>query len=171
MNVRPATPDDAELLAQIGATTFYETFRPHNTEEDMQAYIHKSYNVPLIEQNLHNENIHYALAIDEGVVIGYTKLLLGSAHPKLTGNTIELEKIYVQQSFHGSGAGVKLMQYAIDCSRTFYFETLFLGVWKENERAVNFYHKIGFEVFDTRLFQLGSRMCEDYMMKLDIFTD
>ena len=171
MNVRPAKPDDVELLAQIGASTFYETFRPHNTEDDMQAYIHKSYNVPLIEQNLHNENIHYALAIDEGVVIGYTKLLLGSAHPKLTGNTIELEKIYVQQSFHGSGAGVKLMQYAIDYSRTVHFETLFLGVWKENERAVNFYRKTGFEMFDTRLFQLGSRICEDYMMKLNIFTD
>jgi ribosomal protein S18 acetylase RimI-like enzyme len=63
------------------------------------------------------------------------------------------------------------MQYAIDYSRTVHFETLFLGVWKENERAVNFYRKTGFEVFDTRLFQLGSRMCEDYMMKLDIFTD
>jgi ribosomal protein S18 acetylase RimI-like enzyme len=166
MNVRPATLADAALLAEIGASTFYETFRPYNSEEDMQTYISKTYNVPLIQQNLQNEQIHYALAIEEGIVVGYIKLLLNAPHIKLSGKTIELEKIYVQHSHHGTGAGHKLMQYTIEYSKHHQFTTLFLGVWKENERAVNFYRKTGFEVFDTRMFPLGSRMCEDYMMKL-----
>lgn len=168
MNVRPAISDDAEVLAEIGASTFYETFRPFNTEEDMQAYIKKAYNVPLIQQNLQNNSIHYAIAVEGETVIGYIKLLLHAQHPKLAGNSIELEKIYVQQAYHGTGAGHKLMHYTIEFSRQHEYTTLFLGVWKENERAVAFYRKTGFEVFDTRMFPLGSRMCEDYIMKLGL---
>lgn len=160
--------NDAAVLAQIGASTFYETFRPFNTEEDMQAYIAKSYNETLILQNLKNEHIHYALATENNEVVGYIKLLLHAPHVKLTGRTIELEKIYVQQSQLGSGAGKLLMKYVIDYSRHQQFDTLFLGVWKENERAVQFYRKTGFTEFDTRFFPLGSRICEDYMMKLEL---
>jgi diamine N-acetyltransferase len=166
--VRAASINDAAVLAQIGASTFYETFRPFNTEEDMQAYIAKSYNESLIAQNLKNEHIHYALATENNEVVGYIKLLLHMPHVKLTGRTIELEKIYVKQSRLGSGAGKLLMKYVIDFSRHQQFDTLFLGVWKENERAVQFYRKTGFTEFDTRFFPLGSRICEDYIMKLEL---
>lgn len=134
----------------------------------MQAYISKSYNEELILHNLGNNDIHYAIAESEGDVIGYIKLLLHAGHPKLTGRSIELEKIYVVRSQLGSGAGHLLMQYAVDFSRKQQFDTLFLGVWKENERAVHFYQKSGFVTFDTRLFPLGSRVCEDYIMKLKL---
>lgn len=168
VTVRAATASDAMVLAQIGASTFYETFRPYNSEEDMQAYITKSYNESLIKQNLDNENIHYAVATENDEVVGYLKLLLNANHATLTERSIELEKIYVKQSHLGSGAGKQLMTYAINFSRTQKFETLFLGVWKENERAVNFYRKTGFKEFDIRLFPLGSRICEDYIMKLKL---
>lgn len=168
LTVRIATVADAAALARIGASTFYETFRPFNSEEDMQAYITKSYDETLILQNLKNEYIHYAIAEREGEVVGYIKLLLDAGHPKLSGRCIELEKIYVAQNQLGSGAGKLLMQYAIDFSRGQQFDTLFLGVWKENERAVRFYRKTGFAEFDTRIFPLGSRMCEDYIMKLEL---
>ncbi|MES2779359.1 MAG: GNAT family N-acetyltransferase [Bacteroidota bacterium] len=168
ITVRAANIKDAAVLAQIGASTFYDTFRPYNSEEDMQAYIIKSYNETLITQNLHNSTIHYAIAEQDNEVVGYIKLLLNAPHPKLTGSTAELEKIYVKQSQLGSGAGKQLMEYAIDFSRNHQFSTLFLGVWKENERAVHFYRKIGFTEFDTRFFPLGTRICEDYIMKLEL---
>ena len=60
------------------------------------------------------------------------------------------------------------MQQAIAHSQENGFDTLFLGVWQENERAVSFYKKVGFEVFETRQFQLGERLCDDYMMKLKL---
>ncbi|MES2558467.1 MAG: GNAT family N-acetyltransferase [Bacteroidota bacterium] len=168
VTVRAAGITDAATLAQVGASTFYETFRPFNTEEDMQAYISKSYNESLIAQNLQHTEIHYAVAEEHNEAIGYIKLLLNAPHPKLTGRTVELEKIYVKQSWLGSGAGKQLMDYAIHFSRQQQYETLFLGVWKENERAVHFYRKAGFIEFDTRFFPLGTRICEDYIMKLEL---
>jgi ribosomal protein S18 acetylase RimI-like enzyme len=164
VTIRPAHAADAQVLAVLGATTFYETFRPFNTEEDMNAYISKAYNEVVVLANLQNPQIKYAIAFDGDTAIGYIKLLLDATHPKLIGKTIELEKIYVLQSYLGTGAGKELMHYALNLARNENALHLFLGVWNENERAVAFYRKAGFEVFDNRSFQLGSRLCEDYMM-------
>jgi len=166
--VRAANPNDAKILAELGAETFYYTFRPFNTEEDMQSYIKKAYSEEVISQNLQDASIRYAVAFDGTQAIGYTKLLLNGTHEKLSGKCVELEKIYVLQTTLGKGAGLVLMNEVIEYCKQQQTAHLFLGVWEENDRAVNFYRKIGFEVFTSRSFQLGSRWCEDYMMKLDI---
>jgi ribosomal protein S18 acetylase RimI-like enzyme len=168
LTVRAANPDDAAVLSQLGGKTFYDTFRPYNSEEDMQAYIAKAYNEPLLVENLRNPKIHYALAYENNMAVGYIKLLLNATHEKLSGKCIELEKIYVLDSALGGGAGKILMDYAIHFSTGHNYEILFLGVWEENKRAVRFYEKTGFTVFAHRSFKLGSRLCDDYIMKLDL---
>ncbi len=165
VSVRYATVNDARLLAVLGAKTFYDTFHAENTEEDMQAYIQKAYSEDTIGQLLTDNNIQYAIAFEGDEPIGYTKLLLNATHEKLSGRNIELEKIYVLQSKIGTGAGRLLMEEAIRYSAEHQYDNLFLGVWQENKRAVDFYHKAQFEIFATRSFQLGSRLCEDYIMK------
>lgn len=166
--VKIADINDAAVLAKLGAQTFYDTFRPYNSEEDMVAYITKAYNEEVIAQNLQHKHIHYAIAFENNEPVGYIKLLHKTHHPNLTGNCIELEKIYVLQSALGSGAGNMLMAYAVMYSRQHEYDVLFLGVWEENKRAVRFYEKNGFTVFAHRSFTLGSRVCDDYMMKLDL---
>jgi ribosomal protein S18 acetylase RimI-like enzyme len=168
-HVRVANANDAKLLSALGGKTFYDTFRQYHSEEDMQLYLKKAYNEEQIAANLQNPQIHYALLEDEnGEAIGYIKLLLDGTHAKLTGTQIELEKIYVLKDKIGGGAGLKLMQYAIEYSKEHGYEILFLGVWEENKRAVDFYKTAGFEVFDTRTFQLGETLCDDFLMKLEL---
>ncbi len=165
LSVRYATLNDAGLLAKLGAQTFYDTFRSENTEEDIQAYIQKAYAEEHIKELLVDSNIQYAIAFDEQEAVGYTKLLLNATNEKLSGKTVELEKIYVLQSSQGTGAGKALMDEAIQYAKQGGYDVLFLGVWQENKRALDFYAKAQFEVFTTRSFQLGSRLCEDYLMK------
>jgi len=45
-----------EIVAKTAGETFYETFRPYNTEEDIQAYIQKAYQLDLIKQQLESSN-------------------------------------------------------------------------------------------------------------------
>ncbi len=167
-HVKQAGISEAGVLSSLGAKTFYDTFRPYNSEEDMQSYISKAYAIETITTNLSNPNIHYFIYKADGVSAGYIKLIEHATYPGLTGKTIELEKIYVLASHFGTEAGHLLMQTAIHHSQAGLFDTLFLGVWEENKRAVRFYEKNGFEVFATREFQLGSRLCHDFMMKLDL---
>lgn len=167
-HLKKATIADATVLADIGAATFYHTFRPYNTEEDMQLYINNTYLPAKIAQHLTNPDIHYYLCLKNEQAVGYIKLIHHNSFEGLDGRTIELEKIYVLQQYFGTHAGKLLMEQAITHSKQQGFNILFLGVWKENERAVNFYKKNNFRVFAHRNFQLGQRLCEDYMMRLDL---
>lgn len=155
------------VLAELGATTFYESFAADNTEEDMQSYIGKTYAPEQIKENLKNLDINYFIIYNDKDAMGYIKTI--DQHQeieKLNGKSIELEKIYLRKESHGTGMAKILMQAAIDEAISKNAKNLFLGVWKENNRALAFYKKCGFEIYHSRQFQLGNRLCEDYLLKL-----
>jgi ribosomal protein S18 acetylase RimI-like enzyme len=58
----------------------------------------------------------------------------------------------------------KALQIAQSYSKTY----LWLGVWEENTKAIAFYKKNGFVVFDTHIFRLGEEVQTDYLMKKQI---
>jgi len=152
------------LLAEIGGNTFYETFANDNSEADMQAYIDKTYNLKQVAENLLNPSIIYFVAYGLNQVLGYIKLIENSNAAGLNGKAMELEKIYVRKQAHGSQVASMLMQQAIDLAKEKGYEHLFLGVWQDNERALAFYKKFGFNIFNTRQFNLGERICDDYLL-------
>lgn len=166
--IKTANNLDVQILAQLAAETFYETFRPYNTEEDIQAYIQKAYQIETFATQLNDNNYYFAVAFLNEMPIGYIKLIINAKHEALKGKTIELEKIYVLKKYWDTKCGAALMQHAIDYCKHQKADNLFLGVWEENHRAVGFYKKFGFTIFATRQFQLGKRMCDDYMMNLPL---
>src|SRR5689334_18406714 len=114
ITVKKATLQDGNILAELGAKTFYDTFRVYNTEEDMQTYIRKSYDIDLVNKNLSNNTIQYFIAYDEETPVGYTKLIKNVSNEKLTGSkNIELEKIYVLKEYFDKKVGKELMIAAI----------------------------------------------------------
>jgi ribosomal protein S18 acetylase RimI-like enzyme len=168
MKIIPCKWKHHAALAELGASTFYETFRPHNSEEDMQAYLANTYTPALVQANLKKSGIHYFLGYDNLVDQGYIKLIENPEGINLEGKIMELEKIYVRSSAQGSGLAKLLMEQATSLSKQLGFDYLYLGVWQENTRAIAFYKKFGFEIFDTRKFQLGSHWCEDYLLSLKL---
>jgi diamine N-acetyltransferase len=168
LHVKKASENDAQLLAQLGAKTFYDTFHMHHTQADMDAYLQQTYTEKQLAINLADNSIYYALAYNGNDAVGYLKLKFASTHALLTGKQVELEKIYVTQAALGGGAGKLLMDYAIAQAKQAQCAVMFLGVWEENKRAVAFYKKYGFEVFTTRTFQLGTNLCDDFLMKLEL---
>ena len=106
-----------------------------------------------------------------GVYYSPLKTIVQFEVEKLEGKTIELEKIYLRKEAHGSGMAKVLMDAAIQLARTEKANNLYLGVWQENERALAFYKKSGFEIYNTRQFKLGARVCEDFLLRLRIVSD
>jgi len=46
--------------------------------------------------------------------------------------------------------------------------SVWLGVWKENHRAIQFYTKNGFVEFDKHIFTLGDDVQTDLLMQLEM---
>jgi len=81
---------------------------------------------------------------------------------------MEIERIYVLQSMHGKRVGHLLLQTAISEAVASSMEFLWLGVWEQNVKAIQFYKRHGFVAFGTHVFMLGNDAQTDILMKLPI---
>ena len=161
--------NEIEQLQIIGKQTFFETFAEGNSEENMKKYLEESFTIELLKTELTNPNSEFYFARMDNNVIGYLKINFGNAQTELKNNkAIEIERIYVLKEFHGKNAGQVLFEKAFEIAKQLNADYLWLGVWEENPRAINFYKKNGFVEFDKHVFKLGDDEQTDIMMKLQI---
>ena len=158
---------DIEQLQIIGKQTFLETFADGNTKENMQKYLEEGFTANKLTSELTNPNSEFYFALLNNKVIGYLKINFGQAQTELKDQkALEIERIYVLKEFHGKKVGQILYQKAFDIAMQTSADYLWLGVWEENPRAINFYKKDGFVEFDKHIFKLGDDEQTDIMMKL-----
>jgi diamine N-acetyltransferase len=102
-------------------------------------------------------------------VVGYLKVNFGQSQTELKDERgLEIERIYVLKDHQGKSVGQLLYDQAISTARTKACEYVWLGVWEENHRAINFYRKNGFVEFDKHIFKLGDDIQTDIMMKKEL---
>lgn len=158
-----------DALQQIGRQTFAETFTESNTAANMAKYLEEAYSYEKLSTELNNPNSFFYFAMLDEKVIGYLKLNKGSSQTELKdNNALEIERIYVLKEFHGKKVGQLLFDKAMTIAKEQHVAYVWLGVWEENKRALQFYTKNGFVEFDQHVFVLGDEAQTDIMMKLEL---
>ncbi len=164
--LKKAISADLQTLQQIGKETFYETFSKHNSEAEMQKYLAESFASEKILKELNTPESQFFIAWEDESPVGYLKVNSGKAQTELQdGTAIEIERIYVKSSHQGKKVGQLLFDKALEIARQQNKKYIWLGVWEENKKAVNFYAKNGFTEFDRHIFRLGNDEQTDLMMK------
>jgi ribosomal protein S18 acetylase RimI-like enzyme len=167
--LKKAALSDLDALQQIGRQTFSETFSEHNSEENMAHYLQVGFSKEKLSAELSNPETEFYFATHEDQIIGYLKINTGEAQTELKGNnTLEIERIYVLAAFQGKKVGQLLYEKAMEIARQKKVDYVWLGVWEKNLKAIRFYQKNGFVVFDKHLFKLGDEVQTDLMMKIRI---
>jgi ribosomal protein S18 acetylase RimI-like enzyme len=167
--IKRTTTNDIDQLQKIGVQTFFETFSTWNTEENLKKYLDDGFSFDKLTSELANRNSEFYFASLDDKVIGYLKINFGQAQTELQDDkAIEIERIYVLKDFHGKNVGQLLYSKAIQVSIQKNAKYVWLGVWEENSRAINFYKKNGFVEFDKHIFKLGEEEQTDIMMKLKL---
>jgi diamine N-acetyltransferase len=166
MVIRRANSTDAEMLTRLAARTFYDAFASSNTPEDMQAYMSEAFNLKAIEGALTDPRAKFLIAEVGGEPAGYAKLYEGEVPECITGpDPIEIVRLYVEQRWLGSGVGRALMQTCLDEARRSGHQTIYLGVWEQNHRALAFYRKWGFEIVGSHILKVGDDTQNDWWME------
>jgi ribosomal protein S18 acetylase RimI-like enzyme len=166
LKIRRANREDADLLAELGARTFSETFAADNTLQDMSAYIAASFSLTQQTAELANPASTFLLAEVGGLATGYAKLHAGEAAEGVEGaKPIELVRLYVSLEWLGRGIGEALMRACVDEARQAGHDAIWLGVWERNGRAQAFYRKWNFRAVGGHVFQLGSDPQRDILMQ------
>ena len=169
MIIRHGTIDDAKTLAGFGEKAFYDSFATANTEENIRLYLRRTYSPEIQLSELTNPEIVFLIAEIENEIVGYVKINLNSRDGSVQGSqTIEIERIYAAKEYIGQGVGRSLMQASIQEAKKRGCDSLWLGVWEKNPRAIDFYRKWGFKEVGTHIFMLGTDPQRDFIMELDL---
>jgi GNAT superfamily N-acetyltransferase len=169
IRIRPATPADAPMLAELGARTFRDAFAADNTPEDMALYLARTYGAAQQTAELTDPGIVTLVAEVDGRPAGFAQLRSGSPPGCVAGaSPFEVWRFYVARPWHGTGVAQALMAGVRREALTRGGRTLWLAVWERNERAKGFYRKCGFLDAGSQPFILGEDHQTDLVMVSDL---
>lgn len=162
---RRAEPRDAAALAEFCARTFRETYDAHNSEEDMALHLRTHFSEALQRAEIADVDAVMLVAEHEGALAGYAKVRRGAAPACVGGERpVEVQRFYVDRAWQGTGLAYRLMDAAHEWARALGADTLWLGVWERNPRAIAFYGKCGFTDVGAWTFTLGKDVQNDRLM-------
>lgn len=162
------TVADVDELRAVSIETYTDTFGEFNSDENMQVYLEDAYNREKLIAELENENSQFFFLKENNETTGYLKLNVRDAQSENIGeNLLEIERIYVRTAFLRHGYGTKLIQTAEEIARGKGLSGMWLGVWEHNQRALNFYRKMGFRHISQHSFFMG----DDEQIDLIFYKD
>ena len=162
---RTAGPEDALLLAALGARSFTETFGHLYRPEDLAAFL-TAHEEPEWRAQLASPEIAVRIAEAGGEAVAYAKLGPPSLPFEFERPSIELRQFYVLAAWQGRGLAQLLMEWALGEARQRGAKDMYLSVFTDNHRARRFYRRYGFTFVAPYAFMVGSQADEDEIWRL-----
>lgn len=152
ITMRRAGVDDANLIAVLGTTTFYEAYFEQDIPSALANYILESFSPDQIRREMDEPGSEFILLFLDEKAVGYAKLREDPAGPGVSSeNAIELQRIYLVERVWGTGRAEVFLDRVLERAAERGFDTVWLGVWTENTRARKFYEKHRFTDTGGRL--------------------
>ncbi len=147
---------DSEMLAGIGRQTFIESHGHSASASDIASYVNEKYTPDIFRQELENANNIYHTIYHKEQPAGYSKMIFDSVHPNIAlARVTKLERLYLLKEFYNLKLGKELMEHNIQISKLNGQQGMWLFVWTQNERALQFYQKSGFQIIGSHDFKIS----------------
>jgi ribosomal protein S18 acetylase RimI-like enzyme len=168
---KKCTNSDLDALIDISRKTFVDAFEKDNDLDEFTSYINEACEKKNIQQQLQNPDSTFYYVYKDDVLAGYFKLNTNSAQTDIkTGESIELERIYVLQEFQGNQIGKQMLQEALKLAARMQKKFIWLGVWEKNTDAIRFYQKHDFVKFGTHPYFIGKDEQTDWLLRFDLIN-
>jgi diamine N-acetyltransferase len=107
-----------------------------------------------------------------GQAIGYALLSPDTPPDQLARapHSIQIKRFYILKEWTGHKLGDVLMAQCLEHVRHSGFETIWLTVWRNNERAIRFYKRWGFRKLGVYDFVVGRDIQEDFLLLRNIHS-
>jgi len=140
-SMRIATFDDVQTISLIHALSWKEAYK-NNLSQQFLRSIQNDRWVPFFTDHIQNQRFETALYFaDEKATACIT---YGKSRDESLIDCAEIVSLYVLPEYWSQKQGYELMQFSMKRLKDQGFNQVILWVLKENERAIQFYNKIGF---------------------------
>ena len=165
IRIRRGVATDAAALAELGGRLFRQTYEHATPAATLEEHVTAAFAIPRVESELADPDLVTLLVETPDAMVGYAQLRHSSIPEGSSGEAeVELWRIYLERSHHGSGLGRRLLEEVGQAAREMGARSVWLGVWEENPRAIAFYSKHGFEVVGRHSFYVADEAQRDLVM-------
>jgi len=169
ITIRPAGPDDNHSIAALGRRTFADSFGADNPPRDIRKYLAQSFSPAIQAAELAEPSSCFLVAESGKQPVGYARLVESVPPPCVKAvHPVKLQRLYADQQWIGCGVGAALMRACIAWARQRENDGIWLGVWDENQPALQFYRRWGFKQVGTQPFILGNDRQTDLVLWLSM---
>jgi diamine N-acetyltransferase len=163
--IRPARSADAAPLARLADATFRQAFASSNSGEDMELHCRNTYGEAIQAAEIADRDRVTILAEADGQLVGFGQLRWGQPPDCVRANrAAEIQRLYVDRPWHGRGVAQALMEALMDAAAEGGAQSVWLGVWEKNPRALAFYLKSGFVEVGEHTFVVGHDAQRDLLL-------
>jgi ribosomal protein S18 acetylase RimI-like enzyme len=164
--IRRAGPADVQVLAELGARTFTETFGHLYPPPDLAAFLAEAYGVERTAADLADPRKAAWLVEEAGAAVGYALAgPCGLPHPDVTPACGELKRIYFVKHRQGGGLGRRVFATVMAWLQSQGPRDVWIGVWSENYGAQRFYAREGFEKVGEYGFAVGGTIDREFILR------
>ena len=169
---RAAIPAEAASFSAYARDLFVQTYAQFNEPENFQRYLDGAFGESIQHAQLIDPDILTVVATDDDEFVGYYQVKFNGDTPDCVDvrSAAELARFYVDPAYHGSGLAQRQIQhmFSLTAERA---DGVWLGVWKENPRAIRFYEKAGMRDVGETSFLLGDDLQQDRVFLRDLGPD
>lgn len=162
--IRRATPEDAAVLAALGAETFAEAFGHLYPAEDLADFLAAAHAPESYADRARDAACGLWIAESGGRALGYALAgPCGLPHADVTPTCGELWRLYVRREAQGEGLGERMLAVALDWLER-PGRRLWIGVWSENLGAQRLYARYGFSKVGEYEFKVGQSRDREFIL-------
>lgn len=155
--ITKATLQDAKQLAVIAKASFLPAHGHSASKEDIDNYVSANFNEANFIEELSNLDNHYYLIHYNNKLAGYSKITLNTPNENIIPeNVTYMSRLYLLKEFYGLQLGKELFNFNIEFSKQHKQQGIWLAVWVKNQRAINFYTKMGFKIVGSYDFRISA---------------
>ena len=166
--IRKAQERDVSGLAAVSIEVFLHTYLRDGVSPLFADYVLSEFTAQKFRNAIDDSDRAIWVSENGSGIDGFVTVC-SSATPALADcSTLEVMTLYVRPRHQSGGRGVALLQRALEHCRRIGGESAWLKVSAENDRAIDFYLKHGFNKIGSTYFRIADQAYENYVMKIDL---
>lgn len=150
ISIRNWAKEDFPIVKNILLTTWKDAYS-FIPEKDIFSHFDKFYSKDRLVEMLNDPFTKGIIAEMNSISAGWMKLF-----EDLINKRFYVSSLYVLPSFQGFGLGKRLLNESYSIAKEKQLDKVWLGVMKQNVKALEWYKNLGFVFVEEEPFQMGS---------------
>jgi GNAT superfamily N-acetyltransferase len=162
--IRSISSEELSKVQSIAHRTWPSTFANILSPEQIEYMLNWMYSLEMLESQIEKGHT-FLLAEENGEELGFAGFELDVTE----GPKAKLHKIYLLPTSQGKGVGKALIFDVADRAKATGQKSLLLNVNKYNQKAIDFYLRIGFQEIYKEVIDIGNGyVMDDVVMELNL---